>query len=43
MRLSDAIDYLRPIAESATVGHYGEALHAVLWAAEQYMDGDRDE
>lgn len=33
MNLDEAITYLRPIAESATVGHYAEALGLVLAAA----------
>ena len=33
MNLAEAITYLRPIAESATVGHYAEALGLVLAAA----------
>lgn len=33
MSLDEAITYLRPIAESATVGHYAEALGLVLAAA----------
>ncbi len=33
MNLDEAIAYLRPIAESATVGHYAEALGLVLAAA----------
>ncbi len=39
MSITEAIDYLRPIQESATVGRYGEALAAVMWAAEQYIEG----
>lgn len=30
MSVEAAVEYLRPIAESATVGHYGEALNVVL-------------
>ena len=33
MNLAEAITYLRPIAESATVGHYAEALGMVLATA----------
>ena len=33
MNLAEAITYLRPIAESATVGHYAEALGLVLATA----------
>ena len=33
MNLAEAITYLRPIAASATVGHYAEALGLVLAAA----------
>ena len=33
MNLDEAITYLRPIAESATVGRYAEALGLVLAAA----------
>ena len=34
MNLDEAITYLRPIAESATVGHYAEALGLVLATAQ---------
>ena len=42
MNLAEAITYLRPIAESATVGHYAEALGLVLAAAGSSRNPNRN-
>ena len=40
--LQAALDYLKPIAEAATVGDYGAALKIVMGAAEAEISRTRD-